>query len=107
MAAVAALLGGLLGGCGISATPPAAPSPSDDVGPLRQQVASQAARITSLETQVALVQAKQATGGSAVATTTPQPTATIVPAVAGLVTDGTTKGVASAKVTITEYIDYL
>jgi len=82
------------------------------LAPLKEQVAVQATRITLLETRVALAQAtvaqpRPATGVATVAPITPQPTPTMLPAVAGLVTDGATKGAASAKVTITEYVDYL
>ena len=120
--AVAALLFGLLAGCGSPATPPADTSLADDVASLQQQVAAQATRITGLETQVAsnqqvtaqagriaALETQVALGLTAAAPTmanTPQPTATMVPAVAGLVTAGNTKGAASAKVTITEYVDY-
>jgi hypothetical protein len=40
-------------------------------------------------------------------TVKPAPTATVFPAIAGLAVDGNTKGAATAKVTITEYLDYL
>jgi protein-disulfide isomerase len=80
---------------------PAAAGQGSDIASLQQQVASQNARIAVLETRVA--------GGSA-AQVQPKPappTPTIVPPVPGIATDGTTKGSATAKVTITEYLDYL
>jgi protein-disulfide isomerase len=69
---------------------------------LLQQLEPQATRIGALETQIAVVQ----TAAVPTATSTAQPTPTMIPAVAGLVTDGNTKGPANAKVTITEYVDY-
>ncbi len=78
------------------------PGSADDVASLRQQVAAQGTRISALETRVTLPQQ-----AAAQPTTKPSPTPTMVPAVAGLVVDGNTKGPATAKVTITEYLDYL
>lgn len=92
----------LIGLIGCAATAPSTTSTSDDVASLRQQVAAQGTRISALETRVALPQQAVAQP-----TAKPAPTATIVPAVAGLVVDANTKGPASAKVTITEYLDYL
>ncbi len=94
------LLVGLLG-CA-TAAPTGTPGNTDDVASLRQQVAAQGTRISALETRVALPQQ-----AAAQPTAKPAPTATIVPAVAGLVVDGNTKGPATAKVTIVEYLDYL
>ena len=94
------LLVGLLG-CSATAGP-STPGGAEDLASLRQQVSSQGTRIAALETRVALPQQ-----AAAQPTTRPVPTATVVPPVAGLVVDGSTKGVATAKVTITEYIDYL
>ncbi len=92
----------LVGMIGCAATA-GSPTPSaDDVAALRQQVAAQGARISALETRVALPQQ-----AAAQPTVRPAPTATMVPAVTGLVVDGNTKGLATAKVTITEYVDYL
>ena len=99
--------------CSGSPTLPSAPTnQSSDLAALKQQVAAQETRIAALETRFALPQptvapARPATG-AATATARPiQPTPTVIPPVAGLVTDGATKGVAGAKVTITEYVDYL
>ncbi len=122
-AAAAALLCGLLAGCASPGTPPAAAaSQPADVAALKQQVLAQQTSIAGLQaqaeaqaalgTQVA-AQARrvaaletQVVAAVPTATNTPLPTPTIVPAVAGLVTSGNTKGAASAKVTITEYVDY-
>ncbi len=93
------LLVGLLGCAAAAASP--TPGASDDLASLRQQVASQGTRIAALETRVSLPQQ------AAQPTAKPQPTPTVVPAVTGLVVDGNTKGSATAKVTITEYLDYL
>jgi len=123
-----AVLCGLLAGCASPSTPPSttASGPSDEVAALRQQILAQQTSIAGLQAQAeqgqqaqnALAQqaAAQATRLAALetqvvaavptATNTPLPTPTIVPAVAGLVTAGNTKGAASAKVTITEYVDY-
>jgi len=108
------VLGLLAGQLGCSGGPgdPAATSQSGDLAALRQQVAAQATRIAALETRAALpqptvAQPKPATGAVTATAKPIQPTPTVLPPVAGLVTDGTTKGVASAKVTITEYVDYL
>ena len=121
MAAVA-VCAALLVGCASPAATPAESGLADDVAALKQQAATQAGRIASLEAQSALLQqvepqatrigaletqvAAVQTAGAPVPTNTAQPTPTIVPAVAGLVTAGNTKGAASAKVTITEYVDY-
>ncbi len=94
------LLLGLIG-CAAGGAP-GTPAASDDVASLRQQVAAQGTRISALETRVALPQQ-----AAAQPTAKPAPTPTMVPTVAGLVVDGNTKGPATAKVTITEYIDYL
>ncbi len=124
------LLCGLLAGCASAGASPASGSQPDEVATLQQQVAvqqtsiaalqaqaalaqvvaSQATQIAALQTQVAAAQAiaaapKQVTSAPTAAVPS-QPTATIIPAVAGLVTDGNTKGAASARVTILEYIDY-
>jgi hypothetical protein len=125
------LLFGLLG-CSGGPGDPAATSQSGDLAALRQQVAAQETRIATLETRVALpqpavaqatritiletrvalaqpvvTQPKPTTGAATVAAKPIQPTPTGIPPVTGLTTEGTTKGVASAKVTITEYVDYL
>ncbi len=115
----AAVLGAaLLAGCASPAAAPVDTGLAGDVAALKQQQAAQAQRISSLETQAAAdpqagriddLETKVAQGLTAAAPTAtaiPQPTATIVPAVAGLVTEGNSKGSASAKVTITEYVDY-
>ncbi len=108
LAAVAGLLCGVLASCGVSpGGPPAATSQSDDVVSLKQQVAAQGTRIALLETKVALPQQGPPTMVVTGLPTSPLPTATIVPAVAGLIADGNTKGLASAKVTIIEYVDFL
>ncbi len=108
----------LLAGCASPAAAPADTGLANDVTALKQQAATQAQRISSLETQAAATPqegritaletkvAQGLTAAAPTATNVPQPTATIAPAVAGLVTEGNTKGVASARVTITEYIDY-
>ena len=80
-------------GCSSAASSPTPSEQADEVAALRRQVAAQGTRLAALETRVAPPQ--QAA------------TATIVPAVAGLVVDGNTRGPATAKVTITEYLDYL
>ncbi|MDA8219488.1 MAG: hypothetical protein M0Z94_17950 [Dehalococcoidales bacterium] len=98
-----ALLWGLVG-CSASAGPAAA-GQTGDLAALQQQVAGQGTRIAALETRVATPQ--PAGVPTTVATPRAQPTATMVPAVSGLPVDGATKGSASAKVTITEYLDYL
>ena len=107
-----ALLVGLSACSGGSAASPAATNPSGDLAALKQQVATQETRIAALETRVALPQstiapARPATGAPTATAKPVQPTPTVIPPVAGLVTDGATKGAASAKVTITEYVDYL
>ncbi len=106
--AIAVLAAGALAAtaaCAPAATPgdasatPASPQPGK-LESLSEQVASQATRIAMLETKV----------GLPVPTYTPTPlppTPTMVPAVEGLVLEGATKGVATAKVTVTEYADYL
>ena len=103
LVAAAVFLWGLVGCSG--GPGPAATNQSGDLAALQQQVAGQGTRIAALETKVALPRPAVFT-----ATATPRPappTPTIVPAVAGLAVGGTTKGVATAKVTITEYLDYL
>ncbi len=121
--AAGVVCGALLAACaGPAATPAADTGLAKDVASLQQQAATQAARIAALETQAAAnPQAGAQTGrlgaletqvaqvqtaAAPVPTETAEPTPTIVPAVAGLVTEGNTKGLASAKVTITEYVDY-
>ena len=106
------LLIGLLTGCSSPASSPVAGNQTGGLANLKQQVAAQGTRISALETRVALPQptAAQVRPATGVVTATAkpiQPTPTVIPPVAGLVTDGATKGVASAKVTITEYVDYL
>ncbi len=115
---LAVLLAALLAACSAAELPPASPDPSGEVAALRQQVASQAAQIAALETQAASNQPAasqaaqisllqtQVTGLIPPATAIPQPTPTMIPAVTGLVLDANTKGSPSAKVTITEYVDY-
>ena len=81
-------------------------------GALAEQVADQGTRIAVLETQVALPPSAPAPAGTAtlvptLAPETPRPLPTNVAPVAGLPTEGTTKGAADAPVTITEYVDYL
>ncbi len=121
----AALFCGLLAGCASPSTPPADTSQTGDVAALKGQVAALQTSVAGLQTRVAGQQpqtaidpqaAAQATRIAALearvaalvptATNTPLPTATIIPAVAGLVIDGNTKGAAGAKVTITEFVDY-
>lgn len=99
--------------CSGSPTLPSAPTnqPSD-LAALKQQVAAQETRIAALETRVAVPQptvapARPATGAPTATARPVQPTPTVIPPVADLVTDGATKGAASARVTITEYVDYL
>ncbi len=116
--AAAVLIAALFSGCASPAAAPTGTGLADELAALQQQAATQAQRIGSLETQAAAnpqagritaLETKVAQGLTAAAptaTSIPQPTATIVPAVAGLVTEGNTKGAASAKVTITEYVDY-
>jgi protein-disulfide isomerase len=119
------LLSGLVACSDSPGASPAAVSQPDDLAALKQQMAAQATRIAMLETReassqarvVALetkgaalqlaVQAKPTSGGATVTPKPAQPTPTIIPPVAGLVTEGATKGAATAKVTITEYSDYL
>ncbi len=96
------LLFGLLG-CAATVGQSTPTGNADDVAALRQQVAAQGTRISALETRVSLPQQAAA----AQPTAKPAPTATMVPAVTGMVVDGNTKGPATAKVTITEYLDYL
>ncbi len=98
--------------CSGSAAPPASTGQSDDVAGLKQEVTTQAQRISALETRVALPQptaspSQQGAAAPGAPTRPPAPTPTVIPAVVGLATDGAAKGVASAKVTLTEYIDYL
>ena len=105
------LLIGLLTGCSNPASSQVTTNPPDDLANLRQQVAAQGTRIAALETRAALpqptvAQVRPATGAVTVTAKPIQPTPTVIPPVAGLVTDGTTKGLASAKVTIIEYVDY-
>ncbi len=115
----AAIIGAaLLAGCAGPAAAPADTGLADEVTALKQQAVTQAQRISSLETQAAAgaqtgritaLETKVAQGLTAAtptATEIPLPTATIVPAVAGLKSEGNTKGAPSAKVTITEYVDY-
>ena len=127
-----ALFSGLLACSGSPGSPPAATTQSDELAALKQQVAVQATRITVLETRAALpqvaagqgtriailetkvaapqraaAQATPTTGGATVTPRPTQPTPTVIPAIAGLATEGNTKGSATAKVTITEYTDYL
>ena len=121
--AAVAVCGALLAACaGPTAAPAADTGLAEDIASLQQQAATQAVRIASLETQSALLQqvgplatrigaletqvVQGQTAAAPLPTHTAQPTATMVPAVAGLVTEGNTKGLASAKVTITEYVDY-
>ncbi len=116
--AAAAVGAALLAGCASPAAAPADSALADEVTSLKQQAATQAQRIDSLETQAAAgsqagritdLETKVAQGLTAAAPTAteiPLPTATIVPPVAGLTTEGSTKGAASAKVTIIEYVDY-
>jgi protein-disulfide isomerase len=98
---LAVLLVGLLGCAATSGS--VAPGQGEDIVYLRQQVSAQGTRIAALETRVSLPQQAAA----AQPTVKPAPTPTVIPSVAGLVVDGNTKGAASAKVTITEYLDYL
>ena len=95
------LLVGLVGcaNVGVPATPA---SQTDDLAAIRQRVTVQETRIAALETRVALPQPAVANTPKPAA-----PTATMVPTVAGLAVDGATKGSATAKVTITEYFDFL
>ncbi|MHB1413853.1 MAG: hypothetical protein ACYC1C_01265, partial [Chloroflexota bacterium] len=98
-----------LAGCSTGAGPAAA-GQTGDLAALQQQVANQGTRIAALETRVAASQPAAGVPKPATAAATPrppQPTPTMVPAVSGLPVDGATKGSATAKVTITEYLDYL
>jgi hypothetical protein len=85
-------------------------------GALAPEVAAQATRIAALETQAVLppplvitpeLATNMPTLVPTLAPSTPRPGPTTIPTVAGLVMDGATKGAANAKVTITEYSDYL
>ncbi len=111
-------LSGLLACSGV----PTTPGPAAELDALRQQVAAQATRIALLEANEAAWQAKaaaletkeaalqltaQARPATGAGTALPRPTPTIVPAVAGLATDGTAKGAATAPVTIIEYTNHL
>ncbi len=116
--------------CRGSLGPPPATGSAGEVATLQQQVAGQATRIAALEVKVAALQPVAAAQGTRIValetkvagpqsaaaqaqptasgpTPTFAPTPTIVPPVAGLVESGDTKGLATAKVTITEYTDYL
>jgi negative regulator of sigma E activity len=84
----------------------------EDQGTLAEQVSAQARRVAMLETQVALLPsaAKPMSTATLVPTLVPempQAVPTLAPAVAGMATEGTTKGAAGAPVIITEYVDYL
>ena len=96
---------GLLACAGPSALPTGS-GQSDELASLRQQVSAQGTRLAALETRVALAPSAGAQVKAATPVPAP-PTATIVPPVTGLGVDGTTKGAATAKVTITEWIDFL
>lgn len=80
-----------------------------DLAALRQQVAAQATKIAALETRAVApppaAAAAQPTAGGPQPTAAPTPA--ILPPVAGLTTAENTKGAATAKVTITEFTDYL
>jgi protein-disulfide isomerase len=89
----------LLAGC--AAQPGAGADPA-----LQQKVADQEARIAGLEGKVSALQTAVAQAGTRPAATR-APTPAPLPAVTDLPVSGTTKGVADAKVTITEYSDYL
>lgn len=79
------------------AGPTASPAePAAGTGELGAEVAALGTRVALLETQVAPTP-----------TPPPAPTPTLIPAVAGVVTDGASRGEADAPVTITEYMDYL
>jgi hypothetical protein len=107
-----AVLVSLLAGC---AAPPKAAAPQQNLGVLQQQIDTQATRIAGLEAQSQSATLDAQAARIAVLETqvaqfpTPTialPTETLMPAVTGLVMQGTTKGPADAKVTITEYVDY-
>jgi len=95
----------LLGCSGVpEATPTAARitmGPAAPTGTIKTQATSAPTRAASQAT------AAQPAPSASESTATPKPTPTIVPAVAGLVTDGATKGAAGAKVTITEFTNPL
>ncbi len=81
-----------------------------DAAALAQRLAAQETRTATLQQQVnALGTAVAQQRAAAVGTPRPTalPTPTPVPAVTGLPVSGSSKGLASAKVTITEYSDYL
>ncbi len=89
---------------------------ANDLAMLKRQVAAQGTRIAALETKVVLppplaMTPEPATSVPTLVPTlspsTPRPASTLIPPVAGVVTEGVTKGAANAKVTITEYSDYL
>ena len=112
LVAVMVLLLTLTACSGSPTMPSAATTDPGELAKLKQQVAAQETRIAALETRVALPQstiapARPATGAPNATARPIQPTPTVIPPVAGLVTDSATKGAASAKVTITEYVDYL
>lgn len=103
LAAALGLAAALLAGC--ASQPGASADPA-----LQQKVTDQEARIAALEGKVNALQSAVQT---AVAQSAPKPTATRaptpapLPAVTGLAVSGTTKGSPNAKVTITDYSDYL
>ncbi len=90
---VAIVLAGLVGCAGPAPDAVQVSGGSDGLG---AEVAALGTRVALLETQIAPT-----------STPTPAPTPTMIPVVAGIVTDGTSRGEADAPVTITEYMDYL
>ena len=105
-----ALLVALAAGCSSQTNPSqASVGVGVDVGSLRQTVVAQQTQVSSLQRQVVALQtavpalkANPAPAAQPAAPAIP----TLMPPVAGLVMDGTTKGPADAKVTITEYSDF-
>lgn len=73
---------------------------------LAERVTAQETRIADLEGKVGAMQTAVAQAPRAAATPA-APTPAPLPAVTGLTVNGTTKGADTAKVTITEYSDYL
>ena len=119
----AALLAALVGGCSEPAAPSQGGPDSTAVAALQQTVVAQQAQLAAQRDQAAAQQVQiaglrgdVAALQTAVAAPRSNPTAgpkpaapaipTVIPPVAGIPTSDTTKGVASAKVTLTEYSDF-
>ncbi|MHB1132332.1 MAG: hypothetical protein ACYC4L_08095 [Chloroflexota bacterium] len=84
-------------------------APSQGSGGADAQVVELQRRVAALETRVIAQQSQIGalqTGGARAATPQP-PTPTPVPPVTGLPVDGASKGATTAKVTLTEYTDFL